>query len=94
MFHLERHSGKGDAYLFCARVNCWTGHMWNFWGMGWGMWFWLLVIVGIGYLFYITTRSRAYRHWRENPLEVARFRLARGDITTEEFERIKETLER
>jgi len=68
--------------------------MWNFWGMGWGMWFWVLVIVGVGYLFYIGSRPRAYRHEREDPLEVARLRLARGEITPEEFEKIKEILEK
>jgi putative membrane protein len=67
--------------------------MWNFWGMGWGMWFWLLVIIGIGYLFYMTTVPRTYRRPREDPLEVARIRLARGEITAEEFEKIRETLE-
>ena len=75
-------------------MNGWMGHMWNFWGMGWGMWFWLLVIVGFGYLFYTTTVPRTHRRRREDPLEVARMRLARGEITPEEFEKIRETLER
>jgi len=67
-------------------------HMWNFWGMGWGMWFWLLVIIGLGYLFYTTTVPRTQGRPREDPLEVASIRLARGEITPEEFERIRETL--
>jgi putative membrane protein len=67
--------------------------MWNFWGMGWGMWFWLLVLIGLGYLFYINYRPRAYYRAREDPLEVARLRLARGEITSEEFEEIKKTLD-
>lgn len=70
----------------------WMDHMWNFWGMGWGMWFWLLILAGVGYLFYTIMVPRTYRR-REEPLEVARIRLARGEITQEEFERIKETLE-
>jgi len=74
-------------------MNGWMGHMWNFWGMGWGMWFWLLVIVGLGYLFYTTTVPRTYRRQREDPLEVARMRLASGEITLEEFEKIKESIE-
>jgi uncharacterized membrane protein len=67
-------------------------HMWNFWGMGWGMWFWLLILAGVGYIFYTTTVPRTYRR-REKPMEVAQIRLARGEITREEFETIKETLE-
>jgi len=68
--------------------------MWNFWGMGWGMWFWLLVLIGVGYLFYVSTLPRTSRWKREDPLEVARLRLARGEITPEEFEKIRETLEK
>lgn len=68
--------------------------MWNFWGMGWGMWFWLFILIGVGYLFYLSYRPRSYRVQRENPLEVARLRLARGEITSEEFEEIRKTLEK
>jgi putative membrane protein len=69
--------------------------MWNFWGMGWGMWFWLLILIGVGYLFYLSYRPpRTYRMEREDPLEVARIRLARGEITSEEFEEIRKTLEK
>lgn len=73
-------------------MNGWMDHMWNFWGMGWGMWFWLLILAGAGYLFYATTAPRTHGR-RQDPLEIARTRLARGEITQEEFERIKETLE-
>ncbi|MCW3992254.1 MAG: SHOCT domain-containing protein [Candidatus Bathyarchaeota archaeon] len=41
----------------------------------------------------MTTVPRTYRRPREDPLEVARIRLARGEITAEEFEKIRETLE-
>jgi uncharacterized membrane protein len=75
-------------------MNGWMDHMWGFWGMGWGMWFWLLVIVGFGYLIYTTTVPRTYGRSREDPLEVARMRLARGEITPEEFEKTMEALER
>ena len=75
-------------------MNGWMDQMWNFWGMGWGMWFWLLVIIGLGYLFYTTTIPRARGRRREDPLEIARMRLARGEITPEEFEKLRETLDR
>jgi putative membrane protein len=68
--------------------------MWDFWGMGWGMWFWPLLFIGIGYLFYINYRPRTYYRERETPLEIAELRLARGEITPEEFEEIKKTLEK
>ncbi len=74
-------------------MNGWMDHMWNFWGMGWGMWFWLLIILGLGFLFFSRSLPLTYRYEREGPLEVARMRLARGEITSEEFERIRQTLE-
>jgi putative membrane protein len=70
----------------------WIDHMWGFWGMGWGMWFWLLILAGVGYLFYTTRLPTTYRR-REEPIEVARMRLARGEITQEEFENVRKTLE-
>jgi putative membrane protein len=74
-------------------MNGWMDHMWDFWGMGWGMWFWLLLFIGLGYLFYINYRPRTYYREREDPLEIAKLRLARGEISPEEFEEIKKTLE-
>lgn len=71
----------------------WMDHMWNFWGMGWGMWFWILIIAGFSYLFYTSILQRTDRPTRDDPLEINRIRLARGEITQEEFERIKEILE-
>jgi len=70
----------------------WMGHMWSSWGMGWGMWFWFLILVGVGYLFYLSYRPRTYRSQREDPIEVAKLRLARGEISSEEFEEISKTL--
>jgi putative membrane protein len=66
--------------------------MYNLWGMGWGMWFWLLVIIGFGYIFYIMAVNRTPPRYDPDPLEVARLRLAKGEITSEEFEKIRETL--
>ena len=75
-------------------MNGWMGHMWNFWGMGWGMWLWLLILIGAGYLFYLRFIPRSSRSFRKDPLEVARFRLARGEISPEEFQRISEALKK
>ena len=62
--------------------------MWDFWGMGWGMWFWIILLIGAGFLFYQWTRYSSTSP-KEDPLYVAQLRLARGEITAEEYERIK-----
>ena len=41
-------------------MNGWMDHMWDFWGMGWGMCFWLLLFLGLGYC------ARAETHVEEN----------------------------
>lgn len=70
----------------------WMNHMWDFWGMGWGMWFWMLLLSGISYLFYLSLLPRSPERLRQDPLEIARIRLARGEITLEEYENVKRTL--
>jgi uncharacterized membrane protein len=70
--------------------------MWGGSGMGGGMWIWFILFMGCGMMFFMRwPRMFRYRlHQRfEDPLEVARMRLARGEITPEEFERIKKTIE-
>jgi uncharacterized membrane protein len=59
-----------------------------------GMWIFWLFLIGCGWLLW-DYRPRYYhrrRYHREDPVEVARMRLARGEITIEEFEKIKETV--
>lgn len=58
------------------------------------MWLGLIVIAAVGYwIFSSTYLPRAYRVRRkEDPLETARMRLARGEISVEEFEEIKAKL--
>jgi putative membrane protein len=69
--------------------------MWGSTGMGSGMWIWLLILMGCGMLFFMRWPSmnhyRTHRRY-EDPLEVARMRLARGEINSEEFEEIRKTL--
>ncbi len=84
--------------MSCALGNpfgTWMNHMWGtpFWGMGWWMIFGVLTLVAIGYgVYYAMFRPRSYRRRREDPFEMARIRLARGEITAEEFEEIKRKL--
>jgi uncharacterized membrane protein len=64
-------------------------------GMGWWMLFggilWLLFWASIIWLFFvaITRRDHGHTHHEEgDPILIARRRLARGDITTEQFKEI------
>ncbi|MBL7079589.1 SHOCT domain-containing protein [Candidatus Bathyarchaeota archaeon] len=71
--------------------------MWGGMGMGWGMWIWFLLFIGCGWLFFMwwprSYRYRPYQRYEEDPLEVAQMRLAKGEITPEEFERIRSKIE-
>lgn len=75
------------------------------WMMGYGGGWWMMLvmiafwlIVGLGIYFLVTaflpTRRRAEREGieRDRALAIARERYARGEITLEEFEKIKENL--
>lgn len=65
--------------------------MWNMWGMGTGMWVWILIIAGIAFYFYGGYKPR--RMVRDSsPVEIARMRYARGEITHDEFVEIKKNL--
>lgn len=68
------------------------GQMWPMWGMGWMMWPWFLVIGGILYIFFGGYRPRTIVERKPSPIEIARLRYARGEITLEEFEVIKRTI--
>jgi uncharacterized membrane protein len=65
------------------------------WGMGSMTWLWVLLILGVGYWFWwYGPRDYPRRRYdfRDDPLEIARVRLANGEITVEEFDRIKEKI--
>lgn len=69
-------------------------------GMGWWMLFggvfWVLFIVSLVYFFSgaFDRSPRSPEGRPESPLEVAKRRLAAGEISYEEYERIRETLSR
>ncbi len=53
----------------------------------------LLFLVALGFLLYYLLRPRrSYRREAEDPLEVAKARLARGEITVAEFEEIRKRI--
>ena len=73
------------------------GH-WGFmpWGLGTTV-FWAIVIVAVIVLIYQTTRtsrsSGLSDEAREGSLEILKRRYARGDITKDEYEEMRQTLE-
>ena len=72
-------------------MYCGIAQTWPFM-MGGGMWFWPLFLAGLGYLVWYSYRPRRRRYIRDDPVEVARNRLAKGEITVEEFESIRKVV--
>ena len=56
--------------------------------MGWGAIFWVLIIGGLAYFFWNNIGSTRRYSNLEDPIELARLRYARGEITVEEYEKI------
>jgi putative membrane protein len=55
------------------------------------MFFWVIVIIGLVYLF--QTRSRNRNGFREKtPVDILNERYAKGEISEDDYERIKEKL--
>ena len=76
------------------------------WGFGWGYWphmwfggmfmlvFWIAVIIGVIFFVKYLTRNAADRQGSgETSLDILKKRYARGEITKEEFDRIKQDLQ-
>lgn len=61
----------------------------HFWGMHYGWWiFWIVVIVAVVYWI----RQQNAGKPRETPEEILKKRLARGEITVEEYEELRKHL--
>lgn len=60
------------------------------------MWIWFILFIGGGWYFFDWwSRSSGYQRYgryEEDPIELARIRLARGEITPNEFDEILKTL--
>ncbi len=71
----------------------WTGYGW---GMGFGwifmILFWALVILGVVYIVRALSRKAGRSGPEETPLDILKKRYAKGEITKEEFERMKDDL--
>lgn len=69
------------------------GHL--FYGGGFMWIFWILIIVGIFYIFQNMTKGHLDNTSldKDSPLEILKKRYARGEIEEEEFERRRKELE-
>lgn len=73
----------------------WGDYAWG-WGMGFG-WlfmtiFWVLVVLGIVYLVRTLAAKEKSGPAEELPLDILKRRYAKGEISKEEYDRIKDDL--
>ncbi|MGE5237823.1 MAG: SHOCT domain-containing protein [Chloroflexota bacterium] len=75
----------------------WGDYGWG-WGMGFGgvfmIIFWILVILGILYVVKSIAGGRKEGMKEETALDILKKRYAKGEIAKEEFERMKDDLEK
>lgn len=63
------------------------------WGWGWmGIMGWLVMLAPIVLLIWFLFSRTKDTNGSEDPLEILKVRYAKGEITREEYERMKETL--
>lgn len=62
------------------------------WGMGWGMWFIPLLIILAIYFFSKSNSKRNIEQTTETPLDILKKRYAKGEITKEQFEEMKNNI--
>lgn len=73
------------------RYQITDGHEWM-WGAGMLL-LWVVVLAGIGVAAYLYMRSRNHTEsTRPSPEDIIRERYARGEITQEEYHRLKKDL--
>jgi putative membrane protein len=66
------------------------------WGMGfgwiWMIFIWVLVVLGVVYLVKLIAASAKRAEQQETPLDILKKRYAKGEISKEEFEKIRDEL--
>jgi putative membrane protein len=77
----------------------WGDYGWGMgfgWGMGWLFFilFWVLILLGIVYLIKLISRDGRARTEEETPLDILRRRYAKGEISKEDFEKMREDLKK
>lgn len=88
----------------CAGAGCYGqqgpggwGSMMNY-GFGYrGMFMWVILLIVVGLLIYFNVQARKTKGQtptqNESPLDILKKRYAKGEITGEEYERMKKDLE-
>jgi putative membrane protein len=79
-----------------TRVPCeWNHHMggWGWPMMGVGMLLWSAVLIFIGWTIASAMRDRGGLGGRESPHDILKKRYARGEISREEYERMRKELQ-
>ena len=86
----------GAALIIAFASSMWGGWNMNFMMGGWmGPWMWIFwIAIACGAYLLITGSPGFSRGRHGGALAIAAERFARGEITSEEFEKIKESLER
>ena len=70
------------------------------WGLGMGLAglsmlaFWGALIVGIGLLFRALGGRRKEGHWRASPIDILKRRYAAGELSREQYEQMRQDVER
>ncbi|MDC1174177.1 SHOCT domain-containing protein [Bacteriovoracaceae bacterium] len=64
------------------------------WGHGFGMFFWwgIFIVAIVFVVIFLVKRGSQDEQEKESPLEIAKRRYAKGEISKEEFEEIKKNL--
>jgi len=76
--------------------NCWNGTI----GWGFGGWFmgflFLIIIIGVVLVIFLSSKNRGNFldfSKEESPLDIIKKRYAKGEITKDDFEKMKKDLE-
>ena len=79
----------------------WGDYGWGMgygWNMGFGLLFmiifWVLVLSGVVYLIKLIAGGGGKKQLEESSLDILKRRYAKGEVTREEFERMKDDLKR
>jgi putative membrane protein len=87
------------AFLFSCAGDDRYGPMygpgggWPMMHYGYGGWFmWILLVIVIVIAFYLVVQTQKGRTSRETPIEILKKRYAKGEITKEDYDRLKQEL--